>query len=214
MNEPAHLPRRRRNGPILARYDRAMQSSAPTLVIVSGAPGSGKTTLARKLAADLSRPLISRDQLKEGLADAMGAPPDVPASKQLGARSIAMLYLVARQLLEAPVGLILESNFKRGESETELRPLLAWSDPGLIHCTVSPELVQQRYEERHARGERHAAHFDADRAADLADDLSLGRYNPLDLAIPMLVVDTTDGWHPAYDEILDFAALPGAIRFS
>jgi hypothetical protein len=38
MNEPAHLPRRRRNGPILARYDRAMQSSAPTLIIVSGAP--------------------------------------------------------------------------------------------------------------------------------------------------------------------------------
>ena len=32
-----------------------MQLSPPTLVIVSGAPGSGKTTLAHRLAADLRR---------------------------------------------------------------------------------------------------------------------------------------------------------------
>ena len=210
MNEPAHLPRRRRNGPILARYDRAMQSSTAALVIVSGAPGSGKSTLARRLSADLHLPLISRDQLKEALADAMGSPSDVPASMLLGAGSVAVLYLVARQLLEAGVGLIIESNFRRGLSETELLPLLAWSDPALIHCTASPKLIQRRYAERHARGERHAAHLDADRAAGLAVDLADERFEPLNLAIPMLVVDTTDGWQPAYEEIRDFATLPRA----
>ena len=191
-----------------------MQSSAPTLLIVSGAPGSGKTTLARRLAADLHLPLISRDQLKEALADAMGAPLDVPASKRLGAGSVAALYLVARQLLEARVGLILESNFKRGLSEPELRPLLACSDPVLIHCSAPDPVVQWRYQERHLRGERHAAHFDAERAADLAEELSAGSYRPLDIGIPTLVVDTTDGWRPSYEEILEFAAVSRATVIS
>lgn len=185
-----------------------MQSSRPTLVIVSGAPGSGKTTLARRLALDLRVPILSKDDLKEALADAIGAPPDVPASMRLGAGAYAMLYFVARQLLEGQVGLIIESNFRRGLSETEIQPLLAWSDPGLIHCTSRPEVVRARYTERHQRGVRHPAHLDADRADALASDLSAGRFSPLDLRIPTLVVDTTDGWHPPYEEILEFAAAP------
>ncbi|HYM51960.1 MAG TPA: hypothetical protein VEW45_00580, partial [Candidatus Dormibacteraeota bacterium] len=160
--------------------------------------------------SDLRLPILAKDELKEALADAIGMPPDVPASMRLGAGAYAMLYLVAQRLLDARTGLIIESNFRRGVSETELWPLLAWSDPALIHCTASPEVIHARYLARHDRGDRHAAHLDADRAAALADDLTGGRFDPLDLPIPTLVVDTTHGWRPVYEDIRDFAAFPRA----
>jgi predicted kinase len=42
----------------------------PTLIVVSGPPGSGKTTLAHKLAAALGCSAISRDEIKQGMAHA------------------------------------------------------------------------------------------------------------------------------------------------
>jgi MoxR-like ATPase len=38
----------------------------PWLVVVTGAPGSGKTTLARELASALRLPFLSRDQVRGG----------------------------------------------------------------------------------------------------------------------------------------------------
>ena len=42
----------------------------PLLVLVSGSPGSGKTTLARRLAGDLAMPLVGKDTIKEALGNA------------------------------------------------------------------------------------------------------------------------------------------------
>jgi predicted kinase len=39
----------------------------PTLIIVSGTGGSGKTTLAHRLAATLGCPAVCRDEIKEGM---------------------------------------------------------------------------------------------------------------------------------------------------
>jgi predicted kinase len=39
----------------------------PTLIVVSGMPGAGKTTLAHRLAAAIGCPAICRDEIKEGM---------------------------------------------------------------------------------------------------------------------------------------------------
>lgn len=188
-----------------------MQSSRPrrpVLVIVSGAPASGKTTLARKLATELQLPLLIRDGMKETLADALGAA-DVETSQRLGGAAYAILYGVIRSLLAAGSGAVVESNLRRDRSEPELLPFLAASDARLVHCEADSELILARYAARTAAPERHPVHMDAQRQADLELDLEHGRFEPLRLDIPVMRVDTTDGYRPSLERIVAFAGAAG-----
>jgi predicted kinase len=49
----------------------------PTLVVVTGGPGAGTTTLAHELARLIPCPAVCRDEIKEGLVH--GDPSYVPA---------------------------------------------------------------------------------------------------------------------------------------
>jgi predicted kinase len=67
----------------------------PLLVIVSGPPCSGKTTLARWLAKELALPLIAKDNIKELLFDHLGWS-DRAWSKKLGRATYPLIYYLSR----------------------------------------------------------------------------------------------------------------------
>ena len=74
------------------------------LVLVTGPPGAGKTTLAQALAAELGFALFAKDRIKEMLHDTLGEEADLAWSRRLGAAAMEMLWALAA-CAPRPVGL-------------------------------------------------------------------------------------------------------------
>jgi predicted kinase len=165
----------------------------PALLIVTGHPATGKTTLARAVAAALALPLVSKDTLKESLFDSLGWS-DKAWSLRVGVAAIALLYRMAETTLSAGASLIVESNF-RADFDTarmlDLHGRCAFR-PVQLRCVASGEVMAERYLRRLAAGERHPGHCETFAEAHIAALRAVGPIEPLGLDGPVLTVDTTD----------------------
>jgi len=115
------------------------------VVLVSGAPGSGKTSLAAPLAAELGFALLGKDRIKETLHDALGAPePDLAWSRRLGGAAMELLWALAA---DAPA-VVLEANFRPRSAYERDRISALCPRPVEVNCVCPPELAARRYAQR------------------------------------------------------------------
>ena len=126
---------------------------APLVVVVTGMPAAGKTTIAEVLSRDLRLPLVSRDKIKERLYDTLGVG-DLEWSGRLGGAAFALLFDSARLMIESGHSVMLEANFFRG-TEQEFSALPSHRAIQ-IHCEAPLDVLIARYAGR-PRHERHHA---------------------------------------------------------
>lgn len=165
----------------------------PLLLLVSGPPGAGKTTLGKKIASDLHMPFFNKDGIKETLFDTLGWR-DREWSRQLGIASALLLFYCIERQLEAGLSVVAESAFQAAYDAPRLPALQEQFHCRVleVHCTAAPEVLLARFLERAQSSQRHPGHGEQAQLEELRANLLNGVYCPLSRDGAALIVDTTD----------------------
>jgi len=160
------------------------------VVLVTGLPGSGKSTVAGQLAVLLGLPLISKDAIKEALWDVLGEAE--PAEHRgdawrrlLGAAARAAMW---RLLADAVGGAVVDDNLLADDGAQAAR---AVQHPGFdvheVWCAVPIDQARRRFESRVRPHPVHRAVTDTDwlRWEPLARPLGIGQVHRVDTSTPV-----------------------------
>lgn len=163
----------------------------PHLIIISGPPAAGKTTIARPLARAIGYPLLCMDEVKERLADAIG-PDALAIADALGDAAVLQIIAFARELLTHDVPVIVEGFFQSDRYSEDLAAIAPLSNAVLIHLKASDAELKARYENRALAESRHWIHGDLAKLGTLTPELPEFLAKPLQLDVAKFTIDTTD----------------------
>ena len=153
-----------------------------TLIVVSGAPGTGKSTIADALGAALRFPVLTLDPVKEALADVLGLGGE-DWSNRVGDAAAEVVFRLASAFPDA-----VAEGWWRGARRERARAEFGGAIEVFCHC--DPRLASDRAAARIGHG-RHPIHRDVINPA-MADRVGLagGVGDAAGLGAALVEVDT------------------------
>jgi predicted kinase len=176
----------------------------PLLLIITGPPCSGKTTLGMRLAHDLNLPYLYKDGIKELLFDTLGWK-DRSWSKQLGHASSEILYYFTGALLAAGCSVTIESNFYPEFTTPKLLAIQADHPftPFTVQCSASRDILFQRFKQRAESSQRHPGHLDHTLYLEFEETSFNDERYTLDIGGTCLKIDTSDFQRVDYNGLIE-----------
>lgn len=166
----------------------------PVLLLVSGAPGSGKTTLAELLSQRIGLYHVERDKLKFGIEFGKGYSP-----LERKNTVVPTYFKAVTALLELGISCIADGAHFRGKTEDDLTSFRNKATVLNIHCntTDSTDRARRRDEERDKTHPDWAEKYEPDYKAMYSETA-----NPVEHGYELLEVDCTNGYEPNLEEII------------
>lgn len=180
-----------------------MKTRHPKVIIVTGKPAAGKSTLASWLSKELQMPLVSKDAIRELLFERLGWR-DRPWAQLLGRASVDMMFYFANTGLATGYSIILDNSFNPSMSNSRFQEMLNEHRAESIQIVCNSDRVTlfKRFKTRIETGNRHPGHGDSQVLNELYENLANDNPPVLDIGGEIIEVDTTDFEKIDYQNIL------------
>ena len=176
----------------------------PQCIIVTGRPGSGKTTLAKTLGQRLWMPVISRDQIKEGYVNTCGVKHDqLPAD--INGQVSDLFFEIVNHYLAGKISVVIEAAFQHHVWEPRIPKIVELASCFIVLCSIDDAVAARRHLQRGLEnpdrefyhGDKRVAHY-----RKTGEFLSPDNYAAPQFNVPTIEVLTDGEYVPCIDEIV------------
>ncbi len=171
----------------------------PRLILITGRPGSGKTTLVKEFGLMMNYPVFSRDEIKEGYVNTFGIKQDA-LPKDTNKIVTDAFFDIVELAVTNNISSIAEAAYPHDVWEWYLERFKNKCDISIVICTIDDSLLAKRRLKRglkdsgreYYHGDPTATHY-----KKTGEMLPVGNYNQPELPYPTYIISTKNKYSPS-----------------